>query len=90
MALRSPAELTKAQHPSSLLGFSKYCSILGRSQQLLPVIDRRTEDAHDLVAKLRRHGEWGRPGCPPWAHRQAVEEGTVDCRFKKWGCYAWQ
>jgi hypothetical protein len=23
-------------------------------------IDRRTEDAHDLVAKLRRYWEWGR------------------------------
>jgi hypothetical protein len=43
-----------------LLGFSKYCSISGRSQQVLSAIYRRTEEAHDLVAKLRRHGEWGR------------------------------
>ncbi|MFE4061175.1 hypothetical protein ACFXP3_33610 [Streptomyces sp. NPDC059096] len=27
---------------------------------LLMEIDRRTEDAHDLVAKLRRYWEWGR------------------------------
>ncbi|MEU5092961.1 hypothetical protein [Streptomyces sp. NPDC021356] len=27
---------------------------------LLLELDRRSEDAHDLVAKLRRYGEWGR------------------------------
>ncbi|MYS95607.1 hypothetical protein GTY47_39585 [Streptomyces sp. SID5464] len=33
----------------------------GRWQQLLLEVDRRTEDAHDLVAKLRRYWGWGRP-----------------------------
>ena len=39
---------------------------------LLLEIDRRTEDAHDLVAKLRRYWEWGRL-LPKDADRHTVE-----------------
>ncbi|MFE1199949.1 hypothetical protein ACFW6E_45930 [Streptomyces olivaceoviridis] len=39
---------------------------------LLLEIDRRTEDAHDLVAKLRRYWEWGRL-LEPDAHRLTVD-----------------
>ncbi|GAB1339871.1 hypothetical protein ACE1SV_64610 [Streptomyces sp. E-15] len=39
---------------------------------LLLEIDRRTEDAHDLVAKLRRYWEWGRL-LPRDADKRAVD-----------------
>ncbi|MEU1669388.1 hypothetical protein ABZ547_38610 [Streptomyces sparsogenes] len=39
---------------------------------LLLEIDRRTEDAHDLVAKLRRYWEWGRL-LPPDADKRTVD-----------------
>ncbi|WP_261398557.1 hypothetical protein [Streptomyces misionensis] len=39
---------------------------------LLLEIDRRTEDVHDLVAKLRRYWEWGRP-LPKDADKRTVD-----------------
>jgi hypothetical protein len=39
---------------------------------MLLEIDRRTEDAHELVAKLRRYWQWGRL-LPRDAHRHTVE-----------------
>ncbi|MFI6523081.1 hypothetical protein [Streptomyces uncialis] len=39
---------------------------------LLLEIDRRTEDAHDLVVKLRRYWEWGRL-LPPDADKRTVD-----------------
>ncbi|KUN16262.1 hypothetical protein AQJ11_39890 [Streptomyces corchorusii] len=58
-------------------GYGQRADLVVRAREagvpvLLLEIDRRTEDAHDLVTKLRRYWEWGRLLAPD-AHRLTVD-----------------